>query len=127
MEIKAADEATNAVEKALKEEYGDKYDTFIEDASNVATKLGITETLDKHGLGSNPEILKMLNDMNSKLSEASLKTPGSPTADFGTIDEKLKAITESDAYTDSMHVDHKTKMVERDELLAQKHNVQVAG
>ncbi len=126
VEIKTENEATDAVEKALKEEYGDKYDAFIEDASNVATKLGITETLDKHGLGRNPEILKMLHDMNSKLSEASLKAPGTPVNDSNTIDDKLKELTESPAYTDRMHVDHHSKMVEFKQLLAQKHNVQLA-
>ncbi len=126
VEIAGEQTRIEAVETALKAKHGDKYDTYMEEALSVSDTLGITGTLDKTGLNNNPEIIEMLHAMKAKLSEASLKTPGSLTAESGTIDEKLKAITESDAYKERLHVDHHSKMVEFNGLLAQKHNVQVA-
>ena len=112
-----------AVEKALKEKHGDKYDTYMEEAFNVSEKLGITATLDKKGLNRDPEVIEMLHKFNSKLSEASLETGGGGIGGGQTVDEKIRKLTESPAYTDKMHVDHHKTVVEIKSLLAQKHNV----
>lgn len=123
----AGEQAEEAkVEAALKEKHGDKYDAYMEEAFNVSETLGITETLDKFGLNRKPEIIEMLHAMNSKLSEATLAMPGRPIAESQDIDGKIKEITESEAYTNRMHVDHHKTMVELKGLLAQKHNMQFA-
>lgn len=122
--VEIADEQTRitAVETALKEKHGDKYDVYMEEALNVSDTLGITETLDKTGLNNNPEIIEMLHAMKAKLSEASLKAPGGSIADSNTVDAKIKVITESEAYTKKMHPDHHKMIGEVRELLAQKYN-----
>jgi len=122
IQVASEEAATAAVEAALKEKHGDKYDTYMEEAFNVSEALGITPTLDKLGLNRNPEVIEMLHRMNSKLDEATLKAAGGGPVDPKTIDEKIKAVTENPAYSDRMHVDHHAMMAEFKNLLAQKHN-----
>ncbi len=124
-EIAGEQAAEAKVETALREKHGDKYDSYMEEAFNVAETLGITPTLDKLGLNRNPEMIELLHTFKAKLSEASLKTPGSPVSASGTIDDQIKNLTESPSYTDKMHVDHHKTIADIKNLLAQKHNVAV--
>ena len=68
-----------AVEKALKEQHGDNYETYMAESLAGAEKLGITEMLDKYGLNRKPDVIDLMQKMNGKLSESSLQAPsGSP-------------------------------------------------
>ena len=89
----------------------------------IGHKHEIEHHLTEMFLNNNPEIIEMLHTMNSKLSEATLKTPGDGPVDPKTVDEKIKAVTDNPAYSDRLHVDHHKTMAEFKNLLAQKHNV----
>jgi hypothetical protein len=96
---------------ALKKEWGDKYEANTQKAFDVANKLGIFETLENRGLGSDPEIIFMLERIASSTDEDSL-APQTPPAQEKTAQEKMADIKANPAFLDKFHPDHSSLMDE---------------
>jgi hypothetical protein len=123
VEVASEEAATAAVETALREKHGDKYDAYMKEAFDVSETLGITATLDKYGLNRNPEVIEMLHKMSSKLGEATLQAGGGSVVGAKTVDEQIETLIAQEGFADKMHPKHHDMMVEWHNLLAQKHNV----
>lgn len=109
-QTEAHNKAIEENEKALKELYGTDFDSKITGAREVAEKLGMFETLEAKGLSSDIEIIKMLDGLNAKLSDETL-LPNNPNSSK-TKGDRIKEITNSDAFRSNMHQDHKEVMAE---------------
>ncbi len=107
-QVKAAQEARDAADKALREamklDTQEKYDAAIKGAQDIANKLGITETLNKRGLGDDPEIIGMLINMSNRIAEGVIPSNnGTPAV---SREQKLEDLQKHPAFADPMHPDH---------------------
>lgn len=77
----------------LKSEYGAEYDAKIRSAVNIADQLGIRQLLLDKGLGSDPDIIRMLADgIGGKIGESRLT--GDTVNSLDSIDKQIDSIRE---------------------------------
>jgi len=107
--------ATNMAK--LTEKYGDEkaVQEQVSKARAIADKLGIYETIQAKGLGSDAEVIGMLATIASKVSEDTI-TKQTPKVTEKTPQEEIKDIQGSKAFTDKFDKDHKKVMARFMEL-----------
>ena len=87
--------------------WGDKYDDNTKLADSVAIKLGLSDTLTELGLLSNPKMIEALHKIGLATEEGSLGSNPDGGTPVKTKEERIKEITESEAFKDRLHPDHK--------------------
>lgn len=95
-----------AQKKELTEAFGEaNYVTKVTGARVIADNLGIYNTLEKKGLASDPEVIKMLDKLKESGAEGVISsTPPPPPAKAPEVERD--ELNKSKAYTDEMHPEH---------------------
>lgn len=117
-----------ATESALKAEYGDKYQEFVNQAVLARDTFGLGAVLEQHGIENNLDVLKALYKIGSSISESKLKGPGAPPV----ISDPASRIAEitgnpDDPYHKADHPQHKQRVELVGSLLAQKARLEKAA
>ncbi|MCF8034671.1 MAG: hypothetical protein K9K66_04430 [Desulfarculaceae bacterium] len=71
-----AKEAREAAAAKLKKDWANDFDANLAMANKVATKLGLTEALEKAGLGNDPTVVRALHGAHSLFSEDAFEEGG---------------------------------------------------
>lgn len=96
--------------KALKKKFGEAdYPVKIKNARIIADKLGIYKTLEAKGLASDPDIISMLDTIESRTAEDVI-TPPSPPVPTKSPEEELEEIKKSEAFMKKFDPKHKETM-----------------
>lgn len=91
-------------DKALKDKWKADHEKNTQAAQSVAEKFKITELLQKKNLDNDPEVLEMLFNISSMMSEGDLhKGNPSPAAD---PQQELNEIMKMEAFTHAEHPEH---------------------
>ena len=114
---------------AIRQKYGADSGQKLKDALDTAKTLKIFDIIEAKGLGDDPEIIFMLNDLKSMMAEDTL-TP----ADGAGLSEKdpaeeMEEIKISKAFVEKLHPDHKKTMkrfMELNQIIANRRLAQQA-
>lgn len=106
-----------AADEALRGEWKEGYANRVTGARMTADKLGIYDTLKAKNLISDPDIIRMLDTINSR-SDEDVITGQTTTATQKTPQEELNEIKASDAFKQRFHEKHKETMLRFNELCA---------
>ena len=108
-------------ERALRAEWGDRYDANMGSATATIEQLAKTVAKDKgaefiseleqSGLGNHPVMARVFHEIGKHLLEDTalrdLANGGGEAAGLSQIDEQIAELQSSDAYQDGRHADHK--------------------
>lgn len=103
--VVADNDAIKKAEAGLMSELGDKYESTMTNAADASKALGLSDLIEAAGKASDPDWLKALNGIYSKLSEGTLK-PNKEVSE-ATKGQELKELIESKAFKDQMDPGHK--------------------
>lgn len=106
-----------AADETLRSDWKEGYTSRVSGARMVADKLGIYDTLKAKNLISDPDIIRMLDMVNSR-SDEDVISPQSPIVAQKSPTEELEEIKKSDAFKQRFHEKHKETMQRFNDLCA---------
>ena len=98
------DESFNTGVQALKDAWGEEYETKAEQAAKFSVESGLSEIWEELGAYNNPKVVQKMFEL-SKMTEED-KLPNNRVIEK-TKAEQIAELTSNPAYTDNMHPDHK--------------------
>ena len=95
-------------EQALKSEWKEEYEKEVALAQKAVDTLGVADVLESKGLLSDPDMIKLFNNIGKAMGDAVIKKNNDIPA--VTPERELSQIEASDAFVQKMHPDHRKVM-----------------